>query len=137
MNWLTSLCRLRASQKHGPIVIENPWAEGISPAYLELIRKGSLAFAQEVFQAIDSGSCTRKQKKQAHLFWEAYKEIVFIAGCRLWALEGEKKEYSHELWLPHLKAVQDLVLEEILHRVPSAGRSPLHAFDEPARSEKV
>jgi hypothetical protein len=110
-SWIASLCRLRASKKHGPIVISNPWVEGISPAHLELIRAGSLAYAQEVFLSIDSWA-TRKQKKQAHYYWETYKEIVFIAGCRLWALDGDK-EYSHELWIPHLKAVQDLVLERI------------------------
>jgi len=111
-NWIASLGRLRTSQKHGPIVIENPWAEGISPAHLELIREASLAFVRELFLAIDSGPYSRKEKHQARLCEETYREVVFVAGCRLWALDGEK-EYSHSLWPPHLKVVQDQVLAAI------------------------
>jgi hypothetical protein len=119
-NWLASLRRLRAAQKHGPIVIQNPWAEGIIPAHIELIREGARAFVREVFLAIDSGPYSRKEKELAHLCEETYREVVFVAGCRLWALDGEK-EYTHSLWLPHLKVVQDMVLEQLQHLVPAGG----------------
>ncbi|MDR3671791.1 MAG: hypothetical protein P4L36_13160 [Holophaga sp.] len=119
VGWLASLCRWRGTHpKQYPVLIENPWAEGISPAHLELIRERSLEVAREVLRTIDSGPYPRKQKKQAHQGWETYKEIAFIAGCRLWVMDRQK-EYSHSLWAPHLKAVQDLVVDRIQHQAPA------------------